>query len=244
MAFCKITLNTNNGTSRVCIYNEGCNFNCLGCAYKMKSRSGRPAKGGLEREKIVRILAELKPGRVHFIGGEPTLNPDLVRIARFAHEDLGAITKIGHTNGSGRIPEFIDEANFSIKAYDEQLHRMYTGISNRQVLSNFADAYKRGIKLEAGTVMIPGLVSVEEIGRIAEFVAGLDRSISLHITGYIPVPGSPWRSPTASEMEEAMHAAQRHLDRISGRLLDTHGFNELRFKDPSFNSTEVACTSL
>lgn len=214
----------------------------MGCAYKIiRAKIGpSPSDRTLEGQSIIEILSELRPKKVHFLGGEPTTNPELGRIARFAHEEMGAVTKIGHTNGSGRIPEFIDEASVSIKAYDERLHRAYTGVSNRKVLSNFADAHERGVRLKASTVLIPGIIPIEEVGRVAEFVAGVDREIDFHITGYIPVPGVPWRPPTPEEMEEATKAARRHLTNVSSRRLSVQELADLRVADPSFRSERVA----
>jgi pyruvate formate lyase activating enzyme len=242
LGFYKITFNMNDGCSRVCLHNSGCNFKCVGCAYKITGAKLGPSPSDrtLEGERIVEILSELRPKRVHFLGGEPTINPELGRITRFAREELGAITKIGHTNGSGRIPEFIDEAAVSIKAYNERLHWMYTGMSNKNVLSNFADAYDRGVKLEVSTVLIPGVIPVEEVERVAEFVARIDRGIKFHITGYIPVPGVPWRSPTPEEMEEAARAARGHLTEVRARRLSVQELAGLRITDPSFRSTRVA----
>lgn len=225
---------------RACVYNRGCNFRCRGCAYKLKGSSTSGESAELSLGEIKAALVRLAPRRVHFLGGEPTTNPMLPELSRFVREKLRAVTKVGHTNGSGRIPDFIDEAAFSIKAYTSSVHEEYTGCSNAAVLRNFEDAYERGIRVSASTVLIPGLVDVGEVEGVARFVGGLDRGISFHITAYIPVPGAPYQPPSARELSEACLAARRHVDRVTCRWLSREDFFSLKQCDWQYGSLQVA----
>lgn len=202
---------------RACIYNRGCNFLCRGCAYKLKPPAlvKEEQKKELALEDMELTLKRLTPKRVHFLGGEPTTNPMLPELARFAREVLGSTTKIGHTNGSGRIPENIDEVAFSIKAYTNSIHEEYTGLPNGSVLKNFVEAYERGIKVSASTVLIPNIVDVKEVERVAEFVGGVDRGICFHIIAYIPVPNLSYTQPSMRELREACSAARKHVDEVT-----------------------------
>ena len=241
MAFYKITSNRNEGQEKVCIYNKGCNFHCIGCAYKITSAWIGPSDSDaiIDAANIVKILKKIKPKRIHFLGGEPTLNTHLSPIAKFAHEGLGAITELGHSNGSGRVPDYIDEASISIKAFDEGVHRRYTGVSNEHVLENFADAYDRGIILRASTVLIPDIIPAEEIEQIARFVAQVDARIPFHITAYIPVPGVSIRAPTPIEIQQAMASAKKHLKNVTSTQLTVDGLVNLKATNPSFRSERV-----
>jgi len=242
LGFFKITFNVFGNIPRVCVHNSGCNFHCIGCAYKIKAAN----IGANEHEKILRTeeildaLEALKPHRVHFLGGEPTINPDLKTIAMYAHEDLGAITKIGHSNGSERIPDFIDEASVSIKAYVEALHVRYTGVSNKSVLRNFENAYDRGIRLEASTVLIPHMIPATEVEQVAKYIAKIDPNIRFHITGYIPVPGVPLRAPTSDELKVAVIASRKHLKQVESSRLRAVDLVNLRSSNPEFMSIRVA----
>jgi pyruvate formate lyase activating enzyme len=242
LPFYKVTYNTNGGIDRACIYNQGCNFRCRGCAYKL--RASLPAADHkskkIELDEIMSVLARLRPKRVHFLGGEPTTNADLPELARFAHEELGAVTKLGHTNGSGRVPDFIDEAAFSIKAYTGPIHEQYTGAPNGKVLSNFADAYQRGIGVTASTVLIPGVVDAEEVGRVAGFVGGIERRIRFHITAYMPVPGVPYPAPTPQELFEARAVAQERVEFVSCRALSSEDYIAMRNCEKPYMSVRVA----
>lgn len=111
-------------------------------------------------------------------------------------------------------PKASDKVKVSIKAYREDVHRSYTGKSNRDVLRNFREIYDHAsAKLTSETVLIPGLVDLDEVERIAEFVASIDPTIPLRINAYRPVaPGTPWRSPTREEVLRAANVARKHLN--------------------------------
>jgi pyruvate formate lyase activating enzyme len=242
LPFYKITYNTNNGMDRACVYNWGCNFRCRGCAYKLKPSDELPQGNGLwlGPEGIKSTLRRLMPRRVHFLGGEPTTNPSLPELTRFAHEELGAVTKVGHTNGSGRIPDCVDEAAFSIKAYSNEIHEGYTGAPNIAILANFVDAYKRGLKISASTVLIPGVVGVGEVGRVAEFVGSVDRDISFHIMGYMPVPGVPYIEPTTGELGDACALAKNHVNSVSIWTAGKANFFILKRNSEAYKSIQVS----
>lgn len=236
MAFYKITYNPH--FKRANLYGWSCNFRCRGCSYKLKSPyEGEPF---LSLEKVKEVLRGLDIEKVHFLGGEPTTNPDLPEIARFAHNELGAYTKIGHSNGSNMPPQDIDATSVSIKAYTDALHIDYTGVSNATALKNFAEAYRLGIKLDASSVFIPGYIACDEIERIARFIAGVDPNIPYHIVGYVPVPGVAWRRPTYGEMEEAAAIASKYLASVTFSHLNLEDFVDLGTRDIRYRSVVVA----
>jgi pyruvate-formate lyase-activating enzyme len=242
MPFYKVTFNRHSSMDRACVYNWGCNFRCRGCAYKLKPPEELPGGNGpwLTQEGVKAALGRLMPKRVHFLGGEPTTNPLLPEMARFAKEGLGAVTKVGHTNGSGRIPDYIDEAAFSIKAYSRDIHERYTGATNESVLANFSDAYGRGIKVSASTVLIPGAVGIEEVGRVAEFVGNVDRGIRLHVTAYMPVQGVPYPEPSSQELRDACALAQKFVGSVSCGSVRKSDFFNLKRNSEAYDSVQVA----
>ncbi len=240
MPFRKVTYNAR--FRRAAVYSEPrCNFRCRGCSYGVKPPEG---KTRLPLQQVQEVLAELAAKhpleRVHFLGGEPTLNPDLGELARFVHEKLGLFTKIGHSNGSRMPPPHIDAVSVSIKALDDGLHRDYTGVTNEAVLANFRRMYERGLTLDVSTVFIPGYVDIAEVERIARFVASVDPEISFHITGYVPVPGAPWRGPTREEVEKAAATAQRYLVHVTFSCLSPEDLHRLPERDVRYRSVRVA----
>jgi pyruvate formate lyase activating enzyme len=194
---------------RANLHNYGCNFNCTWCSYKLDNHN-KPNKY-LGLNEIKEALSKLDVERIHFIGGESTTNPLLTEIVNFVKNDLGIYTKIGHSNGYNLPPDSIDAISVSIKSLSEDFYLKYTGKSNKPVLKNFKKTYKKGINIDASSVLIPELVEYDEIIQIAEFIANIDKEIPYHITGYIPVPGASWRSPTYKEIIEAKKSAEAYL---------------------------------
>ena len=115
MAIFKITYSEK--YRRATLHNWGCNFRCRGCTYKLK-QNPRP-KQFLAIEAIHNCLRGLDVDAVHFMGGEPTTNPQLPELLAFCKRELGVTTRLGHTNGSGLVLEHLDGSNVSFKAFDD-----------------------------------------------------------------------------------------------------------------------------
>jgi pyruvate formate lyase activating enzyme len=238
MPFYKVTYSPR--FKRANVYSWGCNFNCRGCSYKINSPYKGKGNGFLSVERVEELLTGLEVERVHFLGGEPTLNPDLPKLAHFVRYKLGAHTKIGHSNGSAMPPDDVEATSVSIKAFSDEIHIPYTGVSNAPVLENFARAYENGVAMEASSVFIPGYIDCDEIEKIARFIAEIDPQIPYHIVGYIPVPDAPWRAPTPDEVKQAVAIAERHLSHVTSSCLGMEGFLHLKATDPRYESIKVA----
>lgn len=211
MPFCKVTYDPEN--ERAHIYSNTCNFNCRACTYKAKEIE----ENVLKVDEIGRALEGLKLKVVSFLGREPTTNPKLQEMVDLVKSRFNIQTRI-LTNGSNPIPKGIDAASISIKAYSDEIHRDYTGVSNINVLRNFVEAYKSGIEVRASSVFIPGYIDLEEIEKVSKFIADIDPAIPYHIIGFIPFVEVPWRAPTLQEIEEAVRIAQKYLERVTFSL--------------------------
>lgn len=118
---------------------------------------------------------------------------------------------------------------FDIKAFDETLHLALTGTSNRRTLENFTRAARRFHErpdpplVVASTLLVPGYVDAEEVGRIAEFIAGFHPDIPYALLGFGPnfyMPDLPRTSVRhAEEAEAAARAAGLTNVRIGNRHL-------------------------
>jgi pyruvate formate lyase activating enzyme len=235
MPFHKITYSEK--CRRATLHNWGCNFRCQGCTYKLK-QTARPDRY-LDIDAINKCLRGLDLDAVHFMGGEPTTNPELSEMLAFCKCELDVTTRLGHTNGSGLVLDNLDGANVSFKAFDEDLHREYTGHSVAPSLDNFRRSYEAGLELKASTVFNPDFGGVEQIEKVAAFVGGFDRRIPFHILGYIPVPGVSWRRPSDDEMQQAVAVAQRHLDTVTFSHLTSEQAKDLEQRDERFAVRQV-----
>jgi pyruvate-formate lyase-activating enzyme len=213
-----------------------CNLNCRACytnyekldfgllddpisVIATKSRED-PPDYFLSLEEVIELLKGINIKHVIFMGTEPILDPELLALAKELHQMFNCHIAI-LTNGCRRSNlEYIDEVIFSLKAYSDDLHRDYTGRSNRRILNNFLSIYSSGKKLQAETVLIPDYIDASEIERIARFIAGVDADIPFRIDAYFPVGDNPWRASTASEVEAAAGLARKHLNKVSCLTLD------------------------
>jgi pyruvate-formate lyase-activating enzyme len=153
--------------------------------------------------------------KVFFMGGEPSIDPELPIVAEEIHTEFCAYNVL-LTNGFF-LPSLtdIDEVCLSVKAYTPELHRDFTGKSNRKVLENFVSLYNSHVRLRSESILIPHYIDHQEIENIARFIASVDQKIPYRIDAYTPVPSSPWRSPTKGEVERAVDAARKYLCNVS-----------------------------
>jgi pyruvate formate lyase activating enzyme len=210
----------------------GCNLNCRACLLKKElydchlaeTKEGlfRPSREGplaperfLDLKEVMRILGGLEVRQVVLMGAEPVTDPELPQLTEALHQELGCHNVL-LTNGFTLADlKHIDEVVFSIKAYTDELHRHYTGKSNRKALENFVRYYQSGVKLRAESVFIPGYIDYAEIEKISRFIGRVDRSIPYRIDAYIPIGDNPWRRPTPGEMAKATDTARKYLANVS-----------------------------
>lgn len=81
---------------------------------------------------------------------------------------------------------------FDLKTFDPGLHIALTGVSNQRTLENFALAGQRFADrpelplVIASTLLIPGYVDAEEVGRIAAFIASINPHIPYSLLAFAP----------------------------------------------------------
>ncbi len=239
MAFSKITYNDKYRFAT--LHNYGCTFHCEVCSYKLRSGAAGPSGLSFPRPERFLTVHQMKQtllsvplDKVYFMGGEPTVSKELPEMLDFIKNTLGARTYLGHTNGS-RLPlPNLDGANVGIKAWDEKVHLRYTGKPKSMIFRNFEAAFRAGLKMKANVVFIPGFVDVDQIEAIAAWLAMLDSKIPLHIMGYIPVPGQPYKRPTDEQMAAAAEACRKHLSDVAISNLTSQEALDLAARDDRF----------
>ncbi len=245
MAFHKITYHEQYKFAT--LHNYGCTFRCSFCSYKLRSGAdGRPGfahprpQQFLSVEEIKKVLRDLHPEKVYFMGGEPTVAKELPEILAFAKNELHAMTKLGHTNGSMLPLENLDGANVGFKAWSNDLHEKITGRPKELIYGNFEKAFQSGMTLAANMVYIPGLVEKDEFAGCLEFLSKLSDGIPFHIMGYIPVPGEPYRRPTDEEMQDITQFCKQYLKNVAASHLTTDEALDLACRDDRFRVKTVA----
>ncbi|MBC8218395.1 MAG: radical SAM protein [Planctomycetes bacterium] len=245
MAFYKITHNPKYRFAT--LHNYGCTFRCPVCSYKL--RSGEDGKAGhayprpeqfLKTDEIKQKLMQVDIETLFFMGGEPTIAPDLPGLLEFASNTLKVRTCLGHTNGSRLPMPNLDGANVGLKAWDEKTHLEYTGREKKLIFDNFKEAHEAGIELKANVVYIPGFVDCDQVESIAAWLAELSPEIPFHIMGYIPVPGQPFQSPTAEQMSDAVKTCRKYLTHVNSSQLSSEQALNLAGRDDRFDVKRIA----
>jgi pyruvate formate lyase activating enzyme len=104
---------------------------------------------------------------------------------------------------------------FDLKAWDDPLHRALCGVSNRSTLANFE--YLSGWisrrpdppLLVAATLLVPGYVDADQVGKIAAFLARLTPDIPYALLAFHPAfEMTDLGTTTRREAESALAAAK------------------------------------
>jgi len=225
------------GKHNLAVYYASCTVDCLFCQ-NYHFRETDPVHSDKLTARQLADAANPRTYCVCYFGGDPAGQmPHALAASRLLAER--GVVVCWETNGTAH-PRLMDRAlalslatggcvKFDLKAYDDNLHRTLTGASNALTLSNFARAAARFDErpdpppVVASTLLVPGYVDAEEVGRIARFIADLDPCIPYALLGFAPhflFPDLPRTSVRhAEEAEDAARAAGLVNVRIGNRHL-------------------------
>jgi pyruvate formate lyase activating enzyme len=230
------------GKVNLAVFYEACTFNCISCQnwhFRLKRpRHGPSGVPGLVSAGQLASQAHHRTHCVCYFGGDPTPQmPHALAASRLLAER--GVTVCWETNGSMH-PRFLDQAvdlslrtggcvKFDLKAMDDNLHQALTGVSNQRTLDNFRLAACRTSErsthplVVASTLLVPGYIDAQEVGRIANFIASIDPEIPYALLAFHPhffVPDLPRTSVChAEEAEAAARAAGLSRVRVGNRHL-------------------------
>ncbi len=113
------------------------------------------------------------------------------------------------------VAPFIDAMNIDIKSMDPSFYKEICKSDLPPVLETCVTAHRMGIHVEFTNLLIPTLNdSDEQIGRLVDFVAGLDREIPLHFSAYFPCYKMKIEPTPLRTMRRAEEIARRRLDYV------------------------------
>ena len=180
------------------IFMAGCNFKCLNCqnwtiAHYPDTNTvirGYVDPKELAKESLAAINSPMGQfigaDRIFFSGGEPTIHlPYIEKIVEEARK-IGPETKVNFdTNGFltmnslKRVLKFTTSITFDIKAYNDDVHRALTGAPSEPVLRNaeYIAKHARDKLWEYRILVVPGIVDVEEVQAVCEFIASIDPTL-------------------------------------------------------------------
>jgi pyruvate formate lyase activating enzyme len=225
------------GRFNLAVFYASCTLNCLFCQNWNFREFSPVSSRGMSAAELAEAADELTYC-VCFFGGDPASQmPHALAVAqRLAKQGIAICWETAGTSNAKLLDRALQLSletggciKFDLKAYGEALHIALTGASNRRTLENFARAARRfGERPEpplviASTLLVPGYVEAEEVGRIARFIADLNPHIPYSLLGFGPhfyMPDLPRTSVRHAEEAEAaaraaglsnVHIGNRHL---------------------------------
>ncbi|RCV63258.1 pyruvate formate lyase activating enzyme [Methanophagales archaeon] len=239
-----ITLSLSEPKQRIWITLSGCNFNCKGCFSGARDTVGVPMTvDGLINwvEKSSRTYKDnIGPLEEAIItGGEPTLDKDFLRdLVLNLKMRVGVKHITLSTNGFLLDREFVNdlkdlglnEVKLDLKAYNDAIHKWYTGMSNRPVLKAVRNLYNGKLDFRVETVLMPKIVDVAEIEQIASFLALIDPKIKYKVVKFAPGEAREkvTRRPSDVEIQLAVNSASTYLLNVAGGKACVHAATEPR----------------
>ncbi len=210
--------------TNLAVFFYGCNFDCLFCQNWQHKNVGLGKAVTLD-EMIAKAMVERVKCICHF-GGSP--EPQLPFAIKFSKEVLKRreVMICWEWNGAGKrlalkAAEISHKSKgtvkFDLKAWNDNLHRILTGRSNKQTLRNFEMIWERYPDVvSATTLLVPYYVDEKEIEGIATFLSSLDDSIPYSLLVFHPdyrladMPITP-----REQVLKCYNVAKRHLKRVN-----------------------------
>jgi pyruvate formate lyase activating enzyme len=149
--------------------------------YSQSCRAGIIGREVTSTEVMNEIIKDIpfyeeSGGGVTFSGGEPLLQVNFLKKLLHLCKERGIHTAVdtsGFTPFSNfeNIFDLTDIFLYDIKLFDEELHKMYTGVSNRVIINNLKKLTEKGDKVIVRLPVIPGINDYEDnISNIIELL--------------------------------------------------------------------------
>lgn len=185
------------GSRSFSIATIGCNFKCGFCQnWQISQKSTKDGYAHSRREvppeKVVEEARLNECRSISYTYTEPTIFFEYAfDTARLAHE--AGLYNVFVTNGYltkealEMIRPYLDAANVDLKSFSDASYRKNCKARLQPVLETIAAMKSLGVWVEVTTLLIPGENdSDDELRRLAEFLAGVDRMIPWHISRFHP----------------------------------------------------------
>jgi len=188
------------GYHNLAVFYKSCTANCLFCQNWHFRESSCKIDDMLSAEELA---SQVNPRTfcVCYFGGDPSSQMPHA-LAASKHIAERGVRICWETNGLMN-PKLLNAAvkysyssggciKFDIKAYDDEVHKALTGVSNRRVMENFALAASEFDKrpkpplVIASTLLVPGYVDAEQVAKIAVFIASINPGIPYSLLAFGP----------------------------------------------------------
>lgn len=185
------------GSRSYSIAATGCNLSCKWCqnwSVSQTSDRNHPDRFAyVEPEKVVSAAKRSGAKSISYTYTEPSVFYEYARDVSVLAKEAG-IRNVWVSNGymsevmlNAYLP-LLDAINIDIKAFDEKVHRSYTGARLEPILENCKRVKEAGVWLEVTTLLVPGVNDDEaQINGLAGFIAeSLGTDTPWHVSRYFP----------------------------------------------------------
>ncbi|MCR4792247.1 MAG: AmmeMemoRadiSam system radical SAM enzyme [Lachnospiraceae bacterium] len=212
------------GTKVLSVGSFGCNMSCPFCQNYDISAVGESffqKLYHLSPEELASIAEEHIPDGnigVAYTYNEALVGYEYVRdCARIVHEK--GMKNVLVTNGNAELSvleeilPYIDAMNIDLKCFSEEGYEKLSG--SFDAVRNFITRAAQEAHVEITTLIVPDLSDdINDMDREAEWLAGIDPDIPLHITRYFPRYKETKKSTDIGLMEDLKKTAGAHLGRV------------------------------
>jgi pyruvate formate lyase activating enzyme len=188
----------------------------------------------MSAEDLAQKAFDKRVSCICFFGGDPSPQmPHSLETSRIALEKAEMEKRIlrvcWETNGYMN-PKMAEKASeyalksggnikFDLKVWSEPLAIALCGVSNKPTLENFQRIGEKYYAkrpelpvLTASTLLVPGYVDTEEVGKIAQFISQINPEIPYTLLAFYPCyVMNDLPTTTRKQAQECQKAAQKHL---------------------------------
>ena len=117
---------------------------------------------------------------------------------------------------------------FDLKAFDEEVQLALTGVSNRRTKENFSRAAQRITErpelplVIASTLLVPGYIDVDQVSKIAGFIASINPEIPYALLAFAPSFYMCDLPCTSARHAQEAQAAARRAGLVNVRVGNRH----------------------
>ena len=153
----------------------------------------------LQIAKADQVFFESSGGGITISGGEPLGQAPFVKeVLKLMQENhihtCIETSMFAGTKTFAEIVPYVDQFLVDIKLWDEELHKKYCGVSNRQILENFRYLVSQKKPVLVRIPLIPGITATREnLTAIRAFVDALDPGIEIEALNYNDFAGSKYK---------------------------------------------------
>ncbi len=196
------------GYKNAAVFLGTCCYHCLYCQNTNWHKMASEEAPVLNREDVVdNLLSDRSITCLCWFGGTPEPQAPFVyevsrRIVKEAEKEKRIFRICLETNGNfswswlKKIAKISFESGggikIDLKAWDENLNRILSDVSNEAALKNFERLEEFHTNrdeppfLRTSTLLVPGYIDLEEIEKIAQFISETDPTIPYSLLGYGP----------------------------------------------------------